>query len=132
MTIRHPYNKHDRNSIKKSKLLKQWRKCKGYYPCAAVPVSRTGKYKFNSEEDEIADAIYFKRCYRGSNYTYLKKSGNKRIRRTTNGLYQRSSYKKVYDLWWEYIWYVFVAQLVEHVTFNHVVAGSIPVKHIGF
>jgi hypothetical protein len=43
---------------------------------------------------------YYKRIYRGKRSRYYKKQSNKKIRKYRNEIHKGSSYKKVYDFWW--------------------------------
>lgn len=46
---------------------------------------------------------YYARSYKGRDYTELKKMANRRVRRRNNVLYHGNQYRKVFDLWNEYI-----------------------------
>lgn len=44
---------------------------------------------------------YLKRCYAPKLKKYLRKISNRKVRKYTKGIKNGSTYKKVFDLWWE-------------------------------
>lgn len=48
---------------------------------------------------------YYKRIYRGSRSSYLKKSSNRKIRRYKGEIQNGFWCHKLYDYWWEMYWY---------------------------
>lgn len=71
------------------------------YPSGARKKDKT--YTYASETGYITSiSPFYCRTYKGKGYTYLKKSSNRKVRRTTEILLKGNTYRKIFDLWWEY------------------------------
>lgn len=71
------------------------------YPTGARKKDKT--YTYVGENGYISSiSPFYYRSYRGKGYTGLKKAANRKVRRTTNILLKGNTYRKVFDLWWEY------------------------------
>ena len=68
------------------------------YPSGAMAVDKNGDYAFDE------DAVRLKRIYRGKRSKYLKKTCNRKLRRTNLKYHavKRGSYRKLTEFWWEY------------------------------
>lgn len=91
-------NKRERELKYKRKLIKLSNL--PYYPCGSyyhdeIFVKGVG-YIENPKP-------YYIRYYKGKGYTRLKKISNRKVRRDSRNLYHGNQYRKLYDLWNEYI-----------------------------
>ena len=93
-------NKHSRYLIKKQKNKSLSERSLGY-PEAAYGVNKDHKYEKNP-----SDILFYKRVYKdghGKKYRWLKRASNAAVRRSENIGSGKGGYKKVFDLWWEFI-----------------------------
>lgn len=71
------------------------------YPPGAWKKNKTYIYGSENAYIECSSPFYF-RLYKGRRYTNFKKMANRKVRRTTKELFKGNTYRKVFDLWWEY------------------------------
>lgn len=66
------------------------------YPSPAIPVDKNGDYTDDPEETK-----YIRREYRGKMSRFLKKIGNRKIRRYEGDISSGCAYRRLFDFWWE-------------------------------
>lgn len=85
-----------KRKVKYKQYLKRLAKEGCDYPSPAVPVDCNGDYT-----DDPDDVKYIRREYRGRMSKFLKKIGNRKIRRYNGDISSGCEYKRLFDFWWE-------------------------------
>jgi hypothetical protein len=94
-------HKRAREKRSKKRLIKLYDKTKQWYPSVVNYVEE--RYTGDGHYVPVKKP-YYTRAYKDNSYTSLKAIGNRRVRRSKVELPKKgNSYKKLYDLWNEYI-----------------------------